>query len=349
MIDKHSAIHKAWVSLKGDLRNSKHYDEVRDTHLYYDSEYYCMSGFMERRRGYVCTVEEFIQYCKNVQTETTPEDKQSGIHKAWVILNGNLQECECTFVDEGELSLMCCKTSIDEVSEGSYVVGAETTFMPKYWEKVCTVSEFENYCKIKQLELTQLERCYELIIPFNKCINQIADYLHVTTSGVDVAGHNTNLCATAEDIINGIEKKVKDAVVAGINRGGGVSNEDANARVAKHIDKLRPVFTKEMRTSGNKLTAGMKFSANGENYIAEVVNDKSVCFTDNAGYLATLPLEYVRPVLSETEKLSNLILSYINVCEGIDFCHHEDKLAEFLLCEGYRKLSPEELVVYDNK
>lgn len=198
-------------------------------------------------------------------------DEHSAIHKAWVALEGDLGNCKHTFDDRGRLSLMLSTGFVGVIEIGDYAVGLKSEFHLDYWEEVCTVSAFEEYCK------------------------------NIQAHHVEVKQEN------------------------------------------------KAVFTKEMLASGDKLMAGMKFSANGENYIAEVVNDKSVCFTDNAGYLATLPLEYVRPVLSETEKLSNLILSYINVCEGIDFCHHEDKLAEFLLCEGYRKLSPEELVVYDNK
>lgn len=173
--------------------------------------------------------------------------KQSAIHKAWVDLKGDLSNAE-KHDRGGKFLVVCIKDGIS-IKKGEYQIASHTTNNTEYWENVCTIQEFTEYCEkmaaeekrmdiigqngndglhydntAQQVEAlavndkptftqamadeNELKERFDLIIPYNKCINQIAEYLKVTTSGVDVLGDNNKWCATAEDIIKGIEKLV---------------------------------------------------------------------------------------------------------------------------------------------
>jgi hypothetical protein len=69
--------------------------------------------------------------------------------------------------------------------------------------------KYMNLSKSKVDNDKELKDRYDLITPYNLCIAQIASYLGVTTGGVDVARNGSDICATAEDIIEGIKKAVK--------------------------------------------------------------------------------------------------------------------------------------------
>jgi hypothetical protein len=57
-----------------------------------------------------------------------------------------------------------------------------------------------------------------------------------------------------------------------------------------------PTFTQEMADNGVQVEAGMKFATEAGEYIAEYTNKKSVCFTDENGFLVTITRGYAKPL-----------------------------------------------------
>lgn len=173
---KQSAIHKAWVDLKGDLSNANKYDSkphylifcIKDTVISKSGKYLlteCVTNNDEYWRN-VCTIQEFTDYCEKMAAEEKRMDiigqnGNEGLH-----YDNTAQQVEALAVND----------------------------KPTFTQAMADENE--------------LKERFDLIIPYNKCINQIAEYLKVTTSGVDVLGDNNKWCATAEDIIKGIEKLV---------------------------------------------------------------------------------------------------------------------------------------------
>ena len=55
-------------------------------------------------------------------------------------------------------------------------------------------------------------------------------------------------------------------------------------------------YTQEMADNGVQVEAGMKFATEAGGYIAEYTNKKSVCFTDENGFLVTITRGYAKPL-----------------------------------------------------
>jgi hypothetical protein len=61
-------------------------------------------------------------------------------------------------------------------------------------------------------------------------------------------------------------------------------------------DTSKPVYTQEMYDNGFRVQAGMKFSTEAGEYIAECTNEKSVVLTDENGFLVAINRAYAKPI-----------------------------------------------------
>lgn len=278
--------------------------------------------------------------------------EQSEIHKAWVALKGDI--CN-THLYDGRVDLYLYLHNKD-----GYVCHHSLTF--KNAVMVCSVKEFTDYCEMmkeKRMDIigqncndglhydntaqqvetlaTDIEPVFTQetynnlvgrIMQFNRCIGQIADYLRVSTSGVDVSGDDTTISATAEDIINGIKKFV---------------NYD------KHPDMdWMPSRDSECLFSyGGSEWKSCKYigkSTVGSKCYAVLFVHESACY-DNLKFCSELKF---KPIQSPREKaIEEMLMTAIN---------SDDDIAKSIIYEAcvklananYRKLTPEQAKMYDD-
>jgi hypothetical protein len=62
------------------------------------------------------------------------------------------------------------------------------------------------------------------------------------------------------------------------------------------MEMVEPEFTQEMYNNGEMPKVGMIFSTEAGEYIAEYTNEKSVCFTDENGFLVAINRGYAKPL-----------------------------------------------------
>ena len=60
-------------------------------------------------------------------------------------------------------------------------------------------------------------------------------------------------------------------------------------------------FTQAMLDDGERIQAGMKFYTKAGCYIAELVNERSVCFTNEGGMLIVIDIASAQPMRTEEE------------------------------------------------
>ena len=71
----------------------------------------------------------------------------------------------------------------------------------------------------------------------------------------------------------------------------------------KESKNIKPVYTQSMADSGEPIKSGMLFSTETSNeYTAELVNDKSVCFTDEGGFLIAIGIKFAKPIDTRTDE-----------------------------------------------
>ena len=71
----------------------------------------------------------------------------------------------------------------------------------------------------------------------------------------------------------------------------------------KEVKEVKPVFTQAMYDAGEPIKTGMAFTTEtGGEYFAELVNDKSVCFTDEDGHLVAFSIGWPLPIDQRTDK-----------------------------------------------
>ena len=73
------------------------------------------------------------------------DTKQSAIHKAWVDLKGDLSNAE-KHDSGGKFLVVCIKDGI-AIKKGEYQITSHTTNNTEYWENVCAIPEFTDYCE----------------------------------------------------------------------------------------------------------------------------------------------------------------------------------------------------------
>ena len=62
------------------------------------------------------------------------------------------------------------------------------------------------------------------------------------------------------------------------------------------------VYTKAMQDAGEQIKVGMKFRTEAGEYIAELVNDLSVCFTDEFGFFVGVSIHVVKGIDTRADK-----------------------------------------------
>lgn len=73
--------------------------------------------------------------------------------------------------------------------------------------------------------------------------------------------------------------------------------------IQKRKVKVKSVYTQAMKDNGIKIKEGMMFTTEtNANYTAELVNDKSVCFTDEYGFFISLGIHSVKPADTRTDE-----------------------------------------------
>ena len=70
----------------------------------------------------------------------------------------------------------------------------------------------------------------------------------------------------------------------------------------KSIEEVKLVYTKAMEDAGEQIKAGMKFHTEAGEYIAELVNDLSVCFTDEYGFFVGVSIHAIKGIDTRTDK-----------------------------------------------
>lgn len=270
---------------------------------------------------------------------------ESEINKAWVELKGDLANA----IDD----LYCVKTHlIKRISSnskwfkvGDYVLSSHGEPDQGNWEVICTTQQFTDYCEMmnKQQGILGKHGCVtepdsapvftqetydnlvDRIMQFNRCIGQIADYLRVSTSGVDVSGDDPTICATAEDIINGIKKSV---------------NYDKHPCMdwmpSRDSECLFSYGGSEWRSCKyiGKLTVGSK------SYAVLFVHE-SACY-DNFKFCSDLKFKPIQPSRNEAIKKMRSDTN-LRSRDGAD-----EVCGEFYDA-NYRKLTPEQARMYDDK
>lgn len=78
------------------------------------------------------------------------------------------------------------------------------------------------------------------------------------------------------------------------------ATEEEIKRGCRVIDK--PVFTKEMADAGDTVEVGMLFATECGEYEAVCVNNKSIVFSDECGWLVSIPKGKAKPIPTEREK-----------------------------------------------
>lgn len=81
----------------------------------------------------------------NHPSAAKPDTKQSAIHKAWVDLKGDLSNTEKH--DRGGRFLVVCIKDGISIKKGEYQIASHKTNNTEYWENVCTIQEFTDYCE----------------------------------------------------------------------------------------------------------------------------------------------------------------------------------------------------------
>ena len=66
-------------------------------------------------------------------------------------------------------------------------------------------------------------------------------------------------------------------------------------------DTSKPVYTKLMWQCDELPKIGMRFATEAGEYIAEYTNEKSVCFTDENGFLVAINRAYAKPIPAPIE------------------------------------------------
>ena len=64
---------------------------------------------------------------------------------------------------------------------------------------------------------------------------------------------------------------------------------------------ITPNFTQAMLNDGESIQAGMKFYTKAGCYIAELVNERSVCFTNEGGMLIVIDIASAQPMRTDEE------------------------------------------------
>ena len=64
---------------------------------------------------------------------------------------------------------------------------------------------------------------------------------------------------------------------------------------------ITPDFTQAMLDGGERIQAGMKFYTKAGCYIAELVNERSVCFTNEGGMLIVIDTASAQPMRTDEE------------------------------------------------
>ena len=70
----------------------------------------------------------------------------------------------------------------------------------------------------------------------------------------------------------------------------------------KPKEEVKPVYTKAMQDAGEQIKVGMKFRTEAGEYIAELVNDLSVCFTDEFGFFVGASIHVAKGIDTRTDK-----------------------------------------------
>ena len=78
-----------------------------------------------------------------------------------------------------------------------------------------------------------------------------------------------------------------------------------------------PAFTQEMADSGCQLECGMRFSTECGEYIAVYTNKKSICFTDENGFLVSINRGYAKPIPVPIQLIDGA--AYMFNYQGSDF------------------------------
>jgi hypothetical protein len=66
-------------------------------------------------------------------------------------------------------------------------------------------------------------------------------------------------------------------------------------------DTSKTVYTQEMHDKGELPAVGMSFATEAGEYIAKYTNEKSVCFTDENGFLVAINRGYAKPIPAPIE------------------------------------------------
>lgn len=66
--------------------------------------------------------------------------------------------------------------------------------------------------------------------------------------------------------------------------------------------EVKPVYTKAMQDAGEQIKTGMRFRTEDGEYIAELVNVFSVCFTDKYGFLVGRNINAIKGIDTRTDK-----------------------------------------------
>ena len=66
--------------------------------------------------------------------------------------------------------------------------------------------------------------------------------------------------------------------------------------------EVKLVYTKAMQDAGEQIKVGMKFRTEAGEYIAELVNGLSVCFTDEFGFFVAINISLAKGIDTRTDK-----------------------------------------------
>ncbi len=92
----------------------------------------------------------------------------------------------------------------------------------------------------------------------------------------------------------------------------------------------KPVFTQAMADAGEMIKAGMMFSTECGEYKAEIVNDKSVAFIDEHGFIVAINAGYAKPIkLAKDKEIDAMLTTAIE---------SDDDIAKQIIYEACVKL-----------
>lgn len=83
----------------------------------------------------------------------------------------------------------------------------------------------------------------------------------------------------------------------------------------------KTVYTQTMYDAGEKVRLGMLFATEVGHYEAEMVNLKSICFTDEDGFLVTIPHGKAKPIQTDSERRIEKALSICSILDE-EIIHH---------------------------